>query len=112
MPSIEFTVLLIEPEESKSDQLRDTLTYGAMRSNVYRVSSHPEALAFLHRDGSMAAAPRPDAIVMSSSLSRADVATFEKALSSEPGLRKIPVIKLLAAPAQKKHACHHRSQAA
>jgi two-component system, chemotaxis family, response regulator Rcp1 len=116
MYSVEFIVLLIEPDASSVDQLRESLTEGAMRSTVYRVASHWEAIAFLNhaprQQDRFDASPRPDAIVISSNLPPADIVLFEQALRSEPQLRKIPVIKLLAAAAEKKHTCHHRSQAA
>jgi CheY-like chemotaxis protein len=112
MDHIEFTVLLIEPDASNLDQLRETLTQGAMRSSVFTVSSYQEAIAFLHREEGFAGAPRPDAIVISWNLAPTAILSFERALQREPGLRRIPMIKLLTATPEKKHSCHHRSQAA
>ncbi len=112
MRRIDFTVLLIEPDTSSLDQLRESLMQGAMRSTVFWVASCEEALAFLHHEERFAASPRPDAIVISWNLPPAAILSFEGALQSESSLRKIPLIKLLASMSERKHSCHHRTQAA
>jgi CheY-like chemotaxis protein len=60
-----------------------------------------EALAFLHREGRYATAPRPDLILLDLNLPRKDGRQVLAEIKQDPGLRCIPVIVLTTSQAER-----------
>lgn len=104
-----FTVLLIEPNFSNVQQVRDALTGGSTRSEMRWVTSSDHALRYLRGEDGFDQSPRPDAILLTWNLSKDDANRLKGTLESDPALCRIPVIKLSAekneANAPENHAC-------
>ena len=58
------TILLVDDDEDCRQLIRDAIEQGKLDNPVYEVASGEEALAFLHRQGVYADAPRPGLIYL------------------------------------------------
>ena len=57
-------ILLVDDDEDCRQLIRDAIAHGKFDNPVHEVSSGEEALAYLHRQGSFADAPRPGLIYL------------------------------------------------
>ena len=85
-------MLLVDDSPADLDLTRDVLSNCKQRFRVNTVQDGVEAISFLRREGSYAAAPTPDLMVLDLNLPKKDGRTVLKELKSDPKLSKIPVI--------------------
>jgi two-component system, chemotaxis family, response regulator Rcp1 len=87
-------ILLVEDSPSDTDLTIEALQAGDIPSNLSHVEDGVEAMEFLGRKNSYAAAPRPDLILLDLNLPRKDGREVLSELKSDPELRTIPVVVL------------------
>ncbi|WP_447956636.1 response regulator [Vreelandella sp. EE7] len=95
-----FVVLLVEDEPADVHLARMAFKEGHMLVDVHDVGDGVEALAFLHREGKYASAPRPDLILLDLNMPRMDGKAFLKRVKSLETLRQIPVVVLTTSEAE------------
>ena len=78
---------------------------------VHVAGDGPEAMAFLKREGSHAAAPRPDLILLDLSLPKIDGREVLAGIKEDDSLKAIPTIILTASDAQEDIARGYQLQA-
>ncbi|RJX27623.1 MAG: response regulator [Desulfurivibrio sp.] len=86
-------VLLVEDNPADvllmEEALHDT---GCCNNRLHVVNDGEEAMAFLRRQGSYVAAPRPDLVMLDLNLPKKDGREVLKEIKEDPGLMHIPVI--------------------
>jgi CheY-like chemotaxis protein len=95
-------VLLVEDNPSDADLLVDVFSEaGAPPHKLSIVRDGVEALAFLHREGAYADAPRPGLIILDLNVPRKDGREVLADLKADPDLRAIPVVVLSSSEAKR-----------
>lgn len=89
-------ILLVEDNPGDVRLTREALREGKLHNRLSVVSDGIEALAFLRRAGSHAAAPRPDLVLLDLGLPRKDGREVLREMLDDPALRAIPVAVLTA----------------
>lgn len=92
-------ILLVEDSASDADLLIETLSDSEIPSTVYIAKDGVEAIAFLHKTGKYAEAPRPDLILLDLNLPRKDGREVLAEVKTDPDLGKIPIIVLTTSAA-------------
>ncbi len=92
-------ILLIEDDLDDASAALKILDRGHVRCRVSLVRDGDEALAFLHRQGIFARAPRPDLILLDTQLPKRSGCAVLKEIHEEEDLRVIPVVVMSAAEA-------------
>jgi chemotaxis family two-component system response regulator Rcp1 len=87
-------ILIVEDNPGDVRLAQEVLSDSRMRNRISAVKDGVEALAFLHRDGTYAGAPRPDLILLDLNLPRKDGREVLATIKAEQGLRRIPVVIL------------------
>jgi len=85
-------VLLVEDNIDEAELTMDSLRDGRIRNRVHWVEDGEEALAFLHRQGRHADAPRPDLVLLDLRLPRVSGHEVLAEIKQDPGLKRIPVV--------------------
>jgi len=87
-------ILLVE--DSPSDQLlaREAFAEAALVNDLHVVADGVEAMAYLHRQGRYAEAPRPDLILLDLNLPRKDGCEVLAEIKASSSLKLIPVVVL------------------
>jgi len=85
-------VLLVEDNIDEAELTMDSLRDGRIRNRVHWVEDGEEALAFLHRQGRHADAPRPDLVLLDLRLPRISGHEVLAEIKQDPGLKRIPVV--------------------
>jgi CheY-like chemotaxis protein len=85
-------VLLVEDSRDDADLMMDALQEGTLSLRVSWVEDGEEAMAFLHREGTYRAAPRPDLILLDLRLPRKNGQEVLQEIRQDPHLRLIPVV--------------------
>ena len=85
-------VLLVEDNVDEAELTMDSLRDGRIRNRVHWVEDGEEALAFLHRRGRHADAPRPDLVLLDLRLPRVSGHEVLAEIKQDPGLKRIPVV--------------------
>lgn len=93
-------ILLVEDSPSDADLTIETLDEGKVLNNLHVVEDGVEALAFLHRQGEYADAPRPDLILLDLNLPKKDGREVLAEIKSSPDLATIPVVILTTSAAE------------
>ena len=85
-------VLLVEDNIDEAELTMDSLRDGRIRNRVHWVEDGEEALAFLHRQGRHADAPRPDLVLLDLRLPRISGHEVLAEIKQDPDLKRIPVV--------------------
>lgn len=92
-------ILLVEDSASDADLLIETLGDSEILSTIHIAKDGVEAIAFLHKAGKYAEAPRPDLILLDLNLPRKDGREVLAEVKTDPDLGKIPIIVLTTSAA-------------
>jgi two-component system, chemotaxis family, response regulator Rcp1 len=87
-------ILIVEDNPADVRLAQEVLRDSRMRNRINAVKDGMEALAFLHREGRYAGAPRPDLILLDLNLPRKDGREVLASIKTEQSLRRIPVVIL------------------
>ena len=93
-------VLLVEDNPGDVRLTREALKEGKVINNLNVVRDGEEALAYLHREGPYAAAPRPDIILLDLNLPRKDGRGVLAEIKQDEALKRIPVVVLTTSRAE------------
>ena len=91
---VPIEILLVEDNPGDVDLAREALENSKIRNTLSVVGDGEEALAFLHRRGKYAAAPRPDLILLDLNLPRKSGREVLAEIKSDDHLKRIPVVIL------------------
>jgi len=94
-------ILLVEDNPDDADLTLDALREGKVRNRVTHLEDGVEAMAFLRRQGSYAAAPRPDLILLDLGLPRKNGREVLAEIKQDPDLRRIPVVIMTSSDDEK-----------
>jgi CheY-like chemotaxis protein len=97
----EIEILLVEDNPGDVRLTIEALKDGKIRNHLSVASDGEEALAFLHRQGQYAKAPRPDLILLDLNLPKKDGREVLKEIKQEKDLKRIPVVVLTTSTAEK-----------
>jgi len=92
-------VLLVEDNPADVRLTRDALSEGKVVNELSVVTDGVEALRYLRREGSYAAAPRPDLVLLDLNLPRKSGREVLQEIKADPELRRIPVMVLTTSKA-------------
>jgi two-component system, chemotaxis family, response regulator Rcp1 len=85
-------ILLIEGDLDDARASMEVLDQGHVRCRVSLVRDGLEAMAFLHREGIFARAPRPDLIMLDMQVPKMSGCEVLKEIHADEELKKIPVV--------------------
>jgi chemotaxis family two-component system response regulator Rcp1 len=94
-----FRILVVDDDPACANLLQELMKNVKHRYELHFAQDGVEALDFLHRRGSHAAAPRPNLILLDVNMPRLGGLETLSAIKSHPELRMIPVIMLSASSA-------------
>ncbi len=87
-------ILLVEDNPGDVDLVREAIDHNKVCNELYVAADGIEAMAFLHRQGKFADAPRPDLILLDLNLPRKDGREVLAEIKADEQLRRIPVVVL------------------
>jgi chemotaxis family two-component system response regulator Rcp1 len=90
-------ILLVEDDLVDAKTAMQVLDYGHVRCRVSLVRDGEEAMAFMHRRGIFAKAPRPDLIVMDMHLPKKSGCQVLAEIHANDALKKIPIVVMSTA---------------
>ena len=90
--STPIEVLLVEDNPDDAALALRALRLAKLRNRVHLATTGVEALAFLRREGSHAATPRPDLILLDLNLPLKDGREVLAEIKRDDGLRQIPLV--------------------
>ncbi|MBI2953369.1 MAG: response regulator [Chloroflexi bacterium] len=93
-------ILLVEDNAGDVRLTIEALKEGKVYNNLHVTGDGVEALAFLHREGKYANAPRPDIILLDLNLPKKDGREVLRELKQDPALMCIPVVVLTTSKAE------------
>lgn len=93
-------ILLVEDNFGDARLAAEALKENKVRNNLHHVVDGVEALAFLHRSGDYATAPRPDLILLDLNLPRKDGREVLAEIKEDPELRLVPIVVLTTSEAE------------
>lgn len=93
-------ILLVEDNPGDVRLTQEALKDGKILNNLNVVSDGVEAMAFLHREGKFADAPRPELILLDLNLPKKDGREVLAEIKSQPNLKRIPVVILTSSAAE------------
>ena len=93
-------ILLVEDNPGDVELTREALHDSKVHMRLSVVNDGVEALAFLHREGGYAGAPRPDLILLDLNLPKKDGRAVLGEVKQDPALRHIPVVILTSSQAE------------
>jgi CheY-like chemotaxis protein len=93
-------ILLVEDSPSDTDLTVEALKKGKVLNHLSIVDDGVKALEFLRRQGSYAAAPRPDVILLDLNLPRKDGREVLAEIKTDEFLRSIPIVVLTTSQAE------------
>lgn len=95
---VEF--LLAEDNPGDVRLTKEALRESKISNNLNVVPDGVEAMAFLHREGKYADAPRPDVILLDLNLPKKDGREVLAEVKADPSLRLIPVVIITSSEAE------------
>ena len=96
-----INILLVEDNPADVRLTQEVLKEAAhARTRLHVAGDGVEALAFLHKEGSFASAPRPDLMLLDLNLPRVDGRQVLAEVKGDPDLRRIPVVVLTTSPSE------------
>jgi CheY-like chemotaxis protein len=99
-PGEPVEILLVEDNAGDVRLTREAFKDGKMHTHLTVVTNGEDALALLHRQGSYAAAPRPDLILLDLNLPRKSGREVLAEIKADEHLRRIPVVVLTSSQAE------------
>ena len=93
-------ILLVEDNPGDVRLTQEALKEGKVINNLHVVGDGVKALAFLHREGEYADAPRPDVMLLDLNLPRMDGREVLAVVKTDEHLRRIPVVVLTVSKAE------------
>jgi chemotaxis family two-component system response regulator Rcp1 len=96
-----FSILLVEDNPGDVRLTREAFKTSKLHSVLNVVKDGVEAMAFLHRAGSYAAAPKPDLIFLDLNLPRKDGREVLAEVKGDAALKRIPVVILTTSRADR-----------
>jgi len=94
-------ILLVEDNTEDAEVTMDALRDGRVHNRIHWVQDGEEALAFLNRQGSYAAAPRPDLVLLDLGLPRLGGQDVLALMKEHPVWRRIPVVIMTSSSDEK-----------
>jgi two-component system, chemotaxis family, response regulator Rcp1 len=94
-------ILLVEDNPADVRLLRETFREGRIANRLSVVEDGVEALAFLRRENSFNAAPRPDLVLLDLSLPRKNGHEVLAEIKQDADLRRIPVCVITSSDAER-----------
>src|SRR5205823_853179 len=94
-------ILLVEDSPDDAALTVDALREGRVRNRVTVIEDGEEAMAYLHRRGPHARAPRPDLVLLDLNLPRKSGREVLAEIKQDPGLRRIPVVIMTSSDDEK-----------
>jgi CheY-like chemotaxis protein len=91
-PGEPIEILLVEDTDYDARRTMNALKTGKIRNRVSWVEDGVEAMSYLRRQGTHAAAPRPDLILLDWYMPRMDGAEVLEEIKRDPELKRIPVV--------------------
>jgi CheY-like chemotaxis protein len=88
------TILLVDDDDDCRQLIRDAIEQGKLDNPVYEVSSGEEAIAFLHRRGPYAGAPRPGLIYLDIEMPGMNGQETLKAIRADPRFADVAVVMM------------------
>jgi len=98
---VPIEILLVEDNPDDASLTVDALQEGRVRNNVTVIEDGVSALAFLHREGPYASAPRPDLILLDLRLPRKSGLEVLSEIKQHKSLRRIPVVIMTSSDDEK-----------
>ena len=99
-PSDPIEILLVEDNPGDVELTREALHDTKVHMRLSVVPDGVEALAFLRRQGTYAAAPRPDLVLLDLNLPRKDGRGVLAEVKQDPSLKQIPIVILTSSQAE------------
>ena len=93
-------ILLVEDNRGDARLTVEALKEGKVRNKLHVTEDGVEAMAFMHREGKYADAPRPDLILLDLNLPKKDGREVLAEIKDDPQLKRIPVVVLTISKAQ------------
>lgn len=94
-------ILLVEDNLGDADLAREALEGSKFHNELHVVDDGEKAMAFLHREGPYADAPRPGLIMLDLNLPRKDGRQVLAEIKADDDLKRIPVVILTTSSAEK-----------
>jgi two-component system, chemotaxis family, response regulator Rcp1 len=92
MPERPIEVLVVEDSEADQHLTLTALRDARIPNDVHVVADGEQALAFLNREGTYAAAPRPDLVLLDLNLPKKNGFQVLEEMKADANLKNIPVI--------------------
>lgn len=93
-------ILMVEDNPGDVRLTIEAFKEGKVQNNLSVVEDGMEALAFLHREGKYANAPRPNLILLDLNLPKKDGRKVLEEIKKDPKLKRIPVLVLTTSDAE------------
>lgn len=93
-------VLLVEDDPGDVVMTQEALADHEVPSNLHVVMNGEDAIAYLHRRGEFADAPRPDLVLLDLNLPRRNGREVLRDIKDDPDLRRIPIVVLTTSEAE------------
>jgi two-component system, chemotaxis family, response regulator Rcp1 len=93
-------IMLVEDNPGDVRLTREALKEAKVRNSLSVAGDGVEAMAFLRREGTHSAAPRPDIILLDLNLPRKDGRQVLAEIKADPELRRLPVVILTTSKAE------------
>jgi two-component system, chemotaxis family, response regulator Rcp1 len=87
-------ILYVEDNAADVRLTVEALKDAKVRTNLHMAKDGEEALAFLHREGKYATAPRPDLVLLDLNLPKVSGREVLGIIKKDPNLKQIPVVIL------------------
>jgi len=85
-------ILIVEDNPADARLVREVMRDSKILNEIHWVPDGVEALAFLHRQGKYAGAPRPSLMFLDLNMPRKDGREVLREVKADPELRRIPVV--------------------
>ncbi|WP_432824962.1 response regulator [Dactylosporangium sp. CA-092794] len=99
-PAVPIEILLVEDDPGDVLITREAFAEHKVRNRLTVCSDGADALRLLRREGTYAAAPRPDIILLDLNLPGVDGRAVLAAVHADPDLSRIPVVVLTSSTAE------------